>query len=154
MILVAARLRLEEEGLTPYRRRAKRLIYQDHVDAVYLLARDDNIPAAKELGENLRKDALVDSIDTYEYGLRLDFVAKHHLKRERAVVVCLRRKLRPTEWAVPADLQDDQELSHETFDVSVVTTELAQGTGVGRRTSEWEQLTMSGDRVNGEHGKS
>ena len=144
---MAAKIRLQEEGLTPYRRRAKRLIYRDQVDAVYLLARDHNIPAAKELRENLKGDALVQNSESYEYNLRPDFVAKKNLRRERAIVVSLRRKLRATEWGAPPDFQDDHELSHEAFDVCALESELADYTQISDgQDPKWEQLRLPADR--------
>jgi hypothetical protein len=143
IILVAAKLRLKEEGLAPYRRRAKRLIYQDQVDAVYLLARDHNMSAAKELGADLSKDAFVETTDSYEYRLRPDFAAKHNLRRERAIVVSLRRKLRPTEWEIPTDMQDGEELAHETLDVSALEAQLANHIQAPpMRSPDWEQLSL------------
>ena len=63
------------------------LIYRDKVNALYLMGRDDNIPAVKELRDVLRTDALVEEVATYEYRLRSDFKARI-LNRERAYASC------------------------------------------------------------------
>jgi hypothetical protein len=91
VMFVAIRGRIEAEGLGPYRRRAKQLIYRDKVNALYLMGRDDNIPAVKELRDVLRTDALVEEVATYEYRLRSDFKARI-LNRERAICIVLRRR--------------------------------------------------------------
>jgi hypothetical protein len=88
IILVAVRQKLEEQGAGPYRRRAKSLIYSRKYDAVYLMARDRNMSAVKEIVDRLQSDGLVASVTYYEYPLRSDFV-KRKLRRDRACVACL-----------------------------------------------------------------
>jgi hypothetical protein len=60
IVFVATRARIEREGLAPYRKRAKRLLYQEKCDAVYLMARDRNIPSVRALRADLEHDGLVE----------------------------------------------------------------------------------------------
>jgi hypothetical protein len=92
LVFVAARETIEKKGLDFYRKKAKRLIYTEKCDSVYLMARDDNIPAVHKVRDALEGDALVEAVATYEYKLRRDFAARHRLKRERAVIVAIRRR--------------------------------------------------------------
>ena len=124
IIFVAIKTRLEEHGIEPYRRRAKRLIYQEKIGAVYLMARDNNIPAVRQLAEVLQRDALVETCSVYEYNLRSDFAAKKTLAREKAIAACLRRRLKPAESDPPLDEEDPADLPHETFAFSTVEAEL------------------------------
>jgi hypothetical protein len=111
IIFVAMKGKIEAEGLTPYRKRAKKLIYEQKCDAVYLMARDANIRAVKELRDDLGSDALVDEVATYEYRLRSDFKARM-LHRERGIVVVLRRRQvgegTPVDEADLAEIQDEE----------------------------------------------
>lgn len=91
VIFVAMRTTLEKHGIEPYRKRAKRYIYRDQMDAVYLMAYDSNISAVQELADDLEGDGRVSSIDRYVYSLRKDF-KKRKLNRDRAIAVCLRRR--------------------------------------------------------------
>jgi hypothetical protein len=119
VIFVADKLRLLQQGIEPYRWRAKRLVYVDQVDAVYLMARDDNISAVRDIADSLRSDALIDTCGVYEYHLRSDFAARKAIARDRAICVCLRRRLRPAESSVSLrDISDDADLPHETFDIT------------------------------------
>jgi hypothetical protein len=120
VIFVAIKGRIEELGLTPYRRRAKRLIYQERVDAVYLMARDDNIPPVKDLRDILAMDALIEDVATYEYRLRADFTARI-LNRERAICVVLRRRRADD---LPAQPPDDIEEAAPDDDVELYDFEL------------------------------
>lgn len=91
MVLVANRYKLMDQGIEPYRKQAKRLLYDGRYDSVYLMARDDNIYAVREIVERLRGDGLVAEAAVHEYGLRADF-KKRKLPRDRGVVACLRRR--------------------------------------------------------------
>lgn len=115
VIFVAIRGRIETEGLRPYRTRAKRYLYRDKYDAVYLMARDDNIPAVEELSEDLAQDALIESAHVGEYQLRRDFKARK-LDRERAVIAVLHRRRAPGEVLVLPTAQDDESLPSETHE--------------------------------------
>jgi len=88
VIFVAIPKKLEEQGVDPYRKRAKTLVYSGRYDAVYLMARDHNMWAVREIVERMRADGRVESIEVNEFKLRPDF-AKRRLDRERAVVACL-----------------------------------------------------------------
>jgi hypothetical protein len=88
MVFVASRERLEREGTDPYRRYAKTLIYSGKYDAIYLMGRDHNMWAVKEIIDRLGKDGRVDSSRFMEYRLRPDF-ASRKLNRRRAAVGCL-----------------------------------------------------------------
>jgi hypothetical protein len=88
MVFVASRERLEREGIDPYRKYAKTLIYSGKYDAVYLMGRDHNMWAVKEIIDRLGKDGRVDSSRYMEYRLRSDF-ASRKLNRRRAAVGCL-----------------------------------------------------------------
>jgi hypothetical protein len=55
VIFVGIKDRLLDEGLKPYRKRAKRLIYRDRFDAIYLMARDRNMGAVEERGVEPRR---------------------------------------------------------------------------------------------------
>ncbi|HEX8085477.1 MAG TPA: hypothetical protein VF529_14385 [Solirubrobacteraceae bacterium] len=124
IVFVAQRERLESEGLTPYRKRAKRLIYRDRMDAVYLIARDANIPAVEALFPRLADDALVADAEIYRYGLRSDFRARAQLNRQRAIAACFRRKHSRDENArwQPGDHDDEATLPDEIFDVAALNT--------------------------------
>lgn len=91
IIFVAMKGRIEAEGLAPYRKQAKRLIYMEKCDAVYMMARDDNISSLRQLRDDLARDALIEEVATYEYALRSDFKARI-MHREHAAIVVLRRR--------------------------------------------------------------
>jgi hypothetical protein len=116
IIFVAIPQILERHGVDPYRKRAKSLLYHGHTDVIYLCARDQNIPALKRLFESLRSDGRVTEARLYEYPLRHDFSARR-FHRERAALVCLRRRRAPGEKPVPVrtDLDDDADLPDELF---------------------------------------
>jgi hypothetical protein len=88
VIWVAVPKKLEVHGSDPYRKRAKSLIYSGRYDAVYLMARDRNIWAVREIVEKLRVDGRIDSSSCNEFQLRSDF-AKRRLNRDRTIVACL-----------------------------------------------------------------
>jgi hypothetical protein len=67
VIWVAIKEKLAEQGLVPYRKRAKRYLYQERFDAVYLMGRDDNISAVEELANDLETDGRVASATRYDY---------------------------------------------------------------------------------------
>lgn len=94
-VFVANRARLSEEGTEPYRKRAKSLIYSGRFDAVYLMARDANIPAVEEIYARLATDGRVGDHWIWRYRLRSDF-ASRRLPREYAVLACLRVRARGT----------------------------------------------------------
>lgn len=89
VVLVAQRQKLLEKGTEPYRKQAKRLIYEGGYDAVYLMGRDDNIYAVKAIYEQLKRDGRVAAAECHEYRLRPDF-RKRKLDRETAVIASLR----------------------------------------------------------------
>jgi hypothetical protein len=92
VILVGTKTRLADEGLKPYRKRAKRYIYKEEYDAIYLMARDDNIIAVEKLAGNLDRDGLVASVSTYKFALRADFKKRYGLDSDRAIIACVRRR--------------------------------------------------------------
>lgn len=88
LIFVALPKTLAEKGSEPYRKRAKTLIYSGRYDAVYLIARDRNMWAVREIVSKLHSDGRIASTSCLEFRLRPDF-AKRRLKRDRSVVACL-----------------------------------------------------------------
>jgi hypothetical protein len=116
-VFVAQRETVVKQGLDPYRKKAKRMIYQEKCNSVYLMARDDNISAVREVREAFQGDGRVDGIATYEYRLRRDFAARRRLRRERAIIVAM-RAYRGTESAPAddADLTDGPLEAIEIFD--------------------------------------
>lgn len=124
VIFVAQKDRIEREGLAPYRKRAKRCLYQEKFDAVYLMARDDNIAAVEALAEDLEKDALVARTARYVYPLRQDF-KKRKMNRERAIIVCLRRRLAPGETPDDLSLDTAEDLADEVYVPTYETGEIA-----------------------------
>jgi len=111
-VFVATPDRLAKEGVEPYRKRTKSLIYSGKYEAVYLMARDHNMWAVKEIVSRLRTDGRVDATSVFEFRLRPDF-AKRKLNRIRAIVACL-----TPHGSVPVDeLLDDNlgELEVERF---------------------------------------
>jgi len=122
VIFVGIKERLVGEGLKPYRKRAKRYLYTGEYDAVYLMARDDNMVAVEALAENLDGDGRVASVSTFKYGLRADFKSRYGLNRERAIIACVRR--RRVADAVPDDVQaelaavESGDLPEETWETT------------------------------------
>lgn len=111
VIFVAQSKTLATQGVDPYRKRAKRLIYSGTYDAVYLMARDHNMWAVREIVDRLEGDGRVASVTCHEFRLRPDF-AKRKLKRERSVVACFV----PRSGVSPDQLTDgDPELEVERF---------------------------------------
>ena len=106
VIFVAIPGRLETEGLRPYRRRARRYLWQDRFDAVYLMGRDANIPSVLALADGLETDVRVESCSRYMYSLRADFRKRTQIARDEAVIVCLRRRQSTGER--PAEEVDDR----------------------------------------------
>lgn len=92
IIFVAHWKVLSEVGVEPYRKRAKRHLYTDRIDSVYLLARDPNLGAVDELVESLGEDAMIGARTRHTYRLRRDFQARQKLQREFGICVCLRRR--------------------------------------------------------------
>jgi hypothetical protein len=137
IIFVGLRATLEEHGSTPYRRRAKQLIYHEKFDAVYLLARDPNLYAVKEILESLKSDTSIASQTCHSYRLRRDFQARLRLRREHGICACLRRKdavtdpppdepseedvltAVPTEEYVALDAPRDEEAAATSVDTEV-----------------------------------
>jgi hypothetical protein len=89
VIFVAAPKRLRQQGIEPYRKEAKRLIYSREYDAVYLMARDGNMWAARAVTNKLASDGLVNAASFYEFPLRADFAKRKSLGREKGCVGCL-----------------------------------------------------------------
>lgn len=118
VIFVGIKGKLEEEGIKPYRKRAKRFLYREQYDAIYLMARDDNIPAVEELAANLETDGRVQSVETYPYALRSDFRARYGLNRERAVIARIgrRRVADPTPPDVELELDELEEIPVESYE--------------------------------------
>jgi hypothetical protein len=92
VIFVGIKERLIDEGLKPYRKRAKRYVYRDEYDAIYLMARDNNMAAVEALAANLDRDGRVASVTTYGYPLRADFKKRYGLDRDRSIISCIRRR--------------------------------------------------------------
>jgi hypothetical protein len=88
VIFVAIPQKLEKQGTGPYRKRAKTLVYSGRYDAVYLMARDHNMWAVREIVDKVGMDGRIDGVQMNEYKLRPDF-AKRKLRRDRAIVACL-----------------------------------------------------------------
>jgi hypothetical protein len=105
IIFVGIRGRLMDEGLKPYRRRAKRYVYRDEYDAIYFMARDENMGAVETLAANLEQDGRVASVTSYRYALRSDFKKKYGLDRSRAIISCIRR--RRVADVAPAEVQEE-----------------------------------------------
>jgi hypothetical protein len=105
LVFVAVAERLAREGVDPYRKNAKRLIYSGKFERIYLMARDRNIPAVKQITANLDSDGRVDAVTSFEYRLRPDF-AKRKLDRHRAVVAAI-----TPHGAVSVDQALDQDIS-------------------------------------------
>jgi hypothetical protein len=134
VIFVGIKDRLIAEGLVPYRKRAKRYIYQDRFDAIYLMARDDNIEAVEALVENLESDGRVSSVSKYTYALRDDFRSRHGLDRERAIIACLRRRKAAE---VPPELEPEGQLEISTEDdLEALPEERFQLPGSGGSTKD------------------
>lgn len=115
VIFVANRHVLAADGVEPYRKRAKRHIYQHKFDSVYLLARDANIAAVEEIADDLQNDGLIDCSERFTYELRPDFKARV-LNRERAICVCLRRRNAGGQAHVVEDADSDENaLPDEVF---------------------------------------
>lgn len=135
VVFVAVKGKIEEHGIEPYRKRTKRIVYEQRADVVYLMARDDNIKYVKQLRDSLRTDGLIAEVATFEFRLRADFKARV-VNRERAVIVMLRRKhLRD---APPAgDLDETDELREELGELDVyepgalVPAATEEGVGLG-----------------------
>ncbi len=119
IVFVAQRDRIAREGLTPYRKRAKRLIYREKCDAVYLMARDNNIDSVWDLCSELESDGLVESTAIWEYPLRADFAARAQLDRSRGIIVMLRRRRVGDQPAV----DDDDVAASEDLEVFDYETE-------------------------------
>jgi hypothetical protein len=90
IIYVALRKVVEREGLAPYLKRAKRYLFRDRLDGVYLMAYDHNIGAVNTVADGLEAHGWVDTVDRHEYALRADFAKRRNIHRDRAIVVCLR----------------------------------------------------------------
>jgi hypothetical protein len=93
---------------------------------VFLMARDQNIPAVKELRDNLAGDGLIEAVETYEFALRADFKARV-LHRERAIIVALRRR-RAGEEPPDDDAHEVADEEIEVFDFEAAEAELAEPT--------------------------
>lgn len=118
VILVARKDLLERRGLAPYRRRAKRYLYRDKMDAVYIMGRDETIAPVQALGDALEGDARVASVTRYVYPLRGDF-KKRKLNRDHAAVVCLRRRQMSNDDTMGDAEEDDSDLRDEAYTPSL-----------------------------------
>jgi hypothetical protein len=88
------------------------------------MGRDDKIPAVAALGDELEKDARAASVTRYRYRSRPNF-AMRKLPRERAILVCVRRRHAPDEQLaappkVEAATEAEPELPEEVYDPSDV----------------------------------
>jgi hypothetical protein len=146
VIFVAAKAVLDEYGIDPHRRRAKRYIYGDKVDSVYLLARDPNVPAVEQLVESLRTDGLVAEATVYRYRLRPDYRARTNIARETAVCACLRRRRVDVGTRVADVADDDSDLPEEEFRFQAVPSN--GGSGLAARRAE-----NARDAPNAEQGR-
>jgi hypothetical protein len=106
IIYVALRQVVEREGLAPYLKRAKRYLFRDRLDAVYLMAYDRNIGAVNTVADELEEHGWVDSVERHEYGLRADFRKRRNIDRDRAIVVCLRGRQVPSSELPGEDLAE------------------------------------------------
>ena len=88
IIFVAVADRLAEHGLRPYRRR-EAVTWQDRFDAVYLMARDQNIPPVDDLANEMEGDARVASVSRYRYSLSEAFKNVRGLDRDEAIMSAL-----------------------------------------------------------------
>lgn len=122
VIFVGIKDRLLDEGLKPYRKRAKRYIYRDEYDVIYLMARDNNMVAVETLAENLESDGRVAEVTNYCYPLRADFKTRYGLNRDRSIISCIRR--RRVADSAPAEVErelastDAGELPEETWETT------------------------------------
>jgi hypothetical protein len=115
VIFVALRTTLEKHGIEPYRKRAKRYLYRDQINAVYLMAYDSNIDSVNELADSLESDGRIASVERYAYSLRRDF-KKRKLNRDRAIAVCLRRRQAPIVDQGPEEsFEEDGTLPEQVF---------------------------------------
>lgn len=92
VIFVGIKDRLIDEGLKPYRKRAKRGIYRDEFDSIYLMGRDDNMEAVEALAANLESDGRVAQVTNYSFPLRADFKTRYGLNRDRSIISCVSRR--------------------------------------------------------------
>lgn len=113
IVLVAVRGVLAEYGVEPYRRRAKRHLYTDRYDTIYLIARDSNIAAVDDVLTALRSDALIASTERHVFRLRPDF-RERVLHRERSICVCIRRR-QAGNVSVPSTADQESDLPDETY---------------------------------------
>ena len=104
IVFVAHWEKLEKQGVEPYRKRAKSLIYSGKYEAVYLMARDRNMWAVKEIVAKLQNDGRVDATSVFEFRLRPDF-AKRRLNRVHAIVACI-----TPHGSIPVDQPLDEDL--------------------------------------------
>jgi hypothetical protein len=123
VIFVGIKAKLADEGLKPYRKRAKRYIYRDEYDAIYLMARDDNMVAVEALAQNLESDGRVADVATYRYPLRADFKTRYGLNRDRSIISCVRRRriADPLPDEVEKEFEDGLdpgELPEETYETT------------------------------------
>jgi hypothetical protein len=112
LVFVAHGRKLAEQGIDPYRKRAKSLVYSGRYDAVYLMARDQNMWAVHDIVERLAQDGRVDSMTCHEFRLRPDF-KKRRFDRRNAVVACLVPHNRAA-FEPPEDETDDIQIERFT----------------------------------------
>lgn len=92
IIFMGLGARLRREGLSPYRNRVNRLVHEEQVHTVYVVARDASIAAVDQLAETLVDDPSIEALFRCEYPLRRDFSARMGFRRTRGVCLCLRRR--------------------------------------------------------------
>lgn len=114
IVFVAQRQRLEKHGVDPYRKTAKRYVYRENVDAVYLLARDDHGDAVRKVATELDHDGRVAGVELLHYDLRADFAARHALRRTTGVVARVTRRQARTDADAALD-EMYEELDEERY---------------------------------------
>jgi hypothetical protein len=99
IVMVGNQRYIDHHGIAPHFSRAKTYMYRGGRQVVYLLARDDKIPYARDVLRRLRRDGKIATAHAYEYRLRQDFTHRVGLERSHAIVACVRvREQRPPEY--------------------------------------------------------
>lgn len=123
IVFVAMKDRLVAEGIHPYRKRTKKLLYSGRLDSVYLIARDANIEAVDAVVESIAGDAMIGSSTRHVHALRADFKARV-LNRDKAICVCLRR--RQGAAAEPDEISEETALPSESYEPPEVEADAAE----------------------------
>lgn len=137
VIFVAASGRLEREGFGPYRRRLWRNFSTERCDLVYLMARDQNIPALRELAKQLVGDRVTGRLPACEYRLRSDFRARL-LNKDRALCIPLHRAAVDEDRIDVRDEDLTTELLAQVFDPASVASTLSAVAPTARKTEARE----------------